>query len=171
MTRSKLDIATERALGVYEDVVDTARMLDTLLSRPLVQAKLTLSQFRVLATLLEHGPQPQLDLTDRHFRTEAGASSTLTVMERRGLIVRRDHEDDKRQRMIHLSPEGHALIGKLFPREARLVRAEMAVLTGREQEALRKLCQKLMEGDPVKFISELRLVEAEEWAPSGESEP
>lgn len=155
-------MATERALGVYEDVVEAAQTLDILLSRPLAQAKLSLAQFRVLATLLEDGPQPQVELTERHFRTEAGASTTLALMEKRGLIVRRGHESDGRQRMVHLSPQGHALIEKLFPRQARLVRAQMAVLSGREQITLRKLCQKLMEGDPVKFMKELSLVEADE---------
>lgn len=162
MGQNSLEIATQRALGVYVDVVDAAQTLDVLLSRPLTMKKLTLGQYRVLATLLREGPQSQQELNDKHFRTETTASSTLAALEERGLIVRRGHENDKRQRMVHLSPEGHALIEELFPRHSRLVRAQMAVLTVREQNTLRKLCQKVMEGNPLKFISELTLVEAEE---------
>lgn len=38
----------------------------------------------------------------------------------------------------------------------------MSALNGAEEIALRRLGQKLMEGDPVKFMKELALVEAEE---------
>ena len=143
-------------------MVDAAQTLDVLLTRPLTPNKLTLGQYRVLATLLHDGPQTQQELNDKHFRTEGTAVSALARLEERGLIVRRGHEHDKRQRMVHLSPQGHALIEELYPRHSRLVRAQLAALTGREQNTLRRLCQKLMDGNPLKFISELTLVEAEE---------
>jgi MarR family 2-MHQ and catechol resistance regulon transcriptional repressor len=162
MGESSVDVATDRALGVYVDMVDAAQTLDVLMSRALAPKKLTLNQYRVLAGLLREGPLSQQELNDRHFRTEYVASSTLASLEERGLVVRRGHEHDKRQRMVHLSPEGHAFIEELFPRHSRLVRAQLAALTGREQNTLRRLCQKLMDGNPLKFISELTLVEAEE---------
>lgn len=162
MRQNGIDAATDRVLGVYLDLVDAAQTVDVFLSRTLAPRKLTLGQYRILATLLREGPQSQQEMNDRHFRSEGTASGTLAVLEERGLIVRRGHEQDKRQRMVHLSPQGHAFIEELFPRHSRLVRAQMAALTGREQIMLRKLCRKLMEGDPLKFISELTLVEAEE---------
>ena len=162
MGQNSIDVVTDRALGVYLDIVDTAQTLDVLMSRALAPKKLTLYQYRVLAALLREGPQSQQELNDKHFRTEYVASSTLASLEERRLIVRRGHEHDKRQRMVHLSPEGHAFIEELFPRHSRLVRAHMAALNGREQNTLRRLCQKVMEGNPLKFISELTLVEAEE---------
>jgi MarR family 2-MHQ and catechol resistance regulon transcriptional repressor len=162
MAVRKVDAKTERALEAYLDLVDVVHSLEAFLSRPLTPAKLTLGQFRVLATLLHSGPQSQRALIEKHFRTEGNASSALAILEKRGLIVRRGHEGDKRQWVVHLSPEGHALIARIFPRHANLVRAQMAALNGREQIALRKLCQKLIVGDPLKFISELTLVDSDE---------
>jgi MarR family 2-MHQ and catechol resistance regulon transcriptional repressor len=158
----KKDSENERALAAYLSLVDAAHSLEAFLARPLLPAKLTLGQFRVLATLLQAGPQSQRALIEKHFRTEGNGSSVLGGLERRGLIVRRGHEVDKRQWMVHLSPQGHALAAKVYPRHAKLVRAEMAALNGREQGVLRKLCRKLYVGNPLKFISELTLMDEEE---------
>jgi len=165
MARGRFEIKRERSMEAYLDLIDAATTVDALVSRPLIHNKVTLGQFRVLSTLLETGPQTQQALFERHFRTEANASSTLAILERRGLIVRRGHEADKRQRMVHLSPQGHAFIAKLMPKQTRVVRAQMAALNGREQNTLRKLCQKLIEGNPTRFIAELTLAEREEETP------
>ena len=72
-----------------------------------------------------------------------------------GLVVRKPHEGDKRVAEIHLTPDGQKLIAETFPLHAMLVRAQMSVLDTREQETLIRLCRKLTQGDPGKFILEL----------------
>jgi hypothetical protein len=47
------------------------------------------------------------------------------------------------------------LIAEAFPLHAMLVRAQMSVLDVREQETLCRLCRKLSQGDPGRFILEL----------------
>jgi DNA-binding MarR family transcriptional regulator len=152
---------SSRAVGAYLSLIDAAHMLEAFLARPLTPAKLTLGQFRVLATLLKQGPQPQRTLIDLHFRTDSNASAMLKGLERRGLIARLDLECDSRKWKVHLTPEGRALAAKVLPRHTNLVRAKMAALNAREQTTLRKSCEKLCKGNPMRFISELTLVEEE----------
>jgi hypothetical protein len=51
------------------------------------------------------------------------------------------------------------LWGQFFPKHAKVVNSLMRTLDGREQETLRRLLQKLREGDIVKFVEEIRMRE------------
>ena len=57
--------------------------------------------------------------------------------------------------MVGLSKAGKKFIGSVLPRHAKMVKALMRVLDGREQEWISRTCRKLREGDVVKFVSEL----------------
>ncbi len=64
--------------------------------------------------------------------------------------------------VISLTPLGKKFIGNVLPRHAKMVKALMRVLEGREKESLIRICQKLREGDVVKYISELTHEDVEE---------
>jgi MarR family transcriptional regulator, 2-MHQ and catechol-resistance regulon repressor len=114
-----------------------------------------MGQFRVLEALLMHGPLRQDSMSELIVMDPGNLRYFTAGLEKAVLIVKRPDEEDKRQVMIHLTPQGRALITKVFPRHAKLVRAEMATLGAREQEVLSRICQKLREGNPLKFISEI----------------
>ena len=57
--------------------------------------------------------------------------------------------------IVELTPLGEKFIGHVLPRHAKLVKAHMRVIDGREKESLSRICQKLREGDVVKYVSEL----------------
>jgi uncharacterized protein with von Willebrand factor type A (vWA) domain len=65
-----------------------------------------------------------------------------------------------------LTPEGKEWIAHVFPKHAKVVKAEMRALDGREQQSLARLCQKLRRGNLERFMREIVLVnpeETEEW--------
>ncbi len=64
--------------------------------------------------------------------------------------------------MVSLTPLGKKFIGNLLPKHAKMVKSLMRVLHGREKKSLIRICQKLREGDVVKYISELTHEEVEE---------
>jgi len=47
---------------------------------------------------------------------------------------------------IHLTPEGHALIARVFPQHAKDIANELSVLRAEEQDELRRICRKLGKG-------------------------
>jgi hypothetical protein len=46
-------------------------------------------------------------------------------------------------------------VGNILPRHAKVVKAFMRALMGREQLSLSRLCNKLRERDVLKFVSEM----------------
>ena len=64
-------------------------------------------------------------------------------LEKRGLVVRQRTEEDKRFVRVALTGKGRRLIEEIFPRHAEAVARRFGVLTGEEQEQLRRLCRKL----------------------------
>jgi hypothetical protein len=64
--------------------------------------------------------------------------------------------------VIGLTKLGKKFMGNLLPNHSKLVKALLRVLHAREQESLVRICEKLREGDVLKFVTELRWVNAEE---------
>ena len=64
-------------------------------------------------------------------------------MEQRGLVRRERARGDRRIVNVSLTASGHRLIAAVFPKHAETVTKQLAALTAREQEQLRRLCRKL----------------------------
>ena len=152
----------DRAVAAYNYLVHANETIDLLLENQLRSFGLTPSQYHVLEALLLAGPMSQADLAQRIFRYDSSVHVVLRGLGKHGLVLRRAHETDGRKIAIDLTPEGRKLIAKLYPLHARLIRARMTVLGKREQEMLLRLCKKLAEGDPVRFVLELMSVDEDE---------
>jgi DNA-binding Lrp family transcriptional regulator len=63
---------------------------------------------------------------------------------------------------IRLTREGKRSISSVFFQHAKVVKAEMRALDGREQESLANLCKKVRIGDFGKFLQEIVMVDPEE---------
>jgi DNA-binding MarR family transcriptional regulator len=149
------DDKTKRALGAYHELARADDSIEAVMEPQLRKAGLGVGQFRVLERLLHGGPTPQAELCRHLFLSHSNISQVLDRLAARTWVVRRLKEGHKRQAMVHLTPQGRALIEGLLPKQAKLIRAQMAALTDREQDTLRKLCRKLSDGDALRFISEL----------------
>jgi MarR family 2-MHQ and catechol resistance regulon transcriptional repressor len=155
------DTKTEDGFSTYMELVRAADSVSAMLSRQLASFEMTLPQFRILERLLHGGPAGQNELCDHMLSGQSNVSHILARLEAKGYIVRRPKEGYKQRLMIHLTPEGREEITDAFPHQAKLIRAQMSALSAREKETLRRLCRKLSEGDVMKFIAELTLVDAE----------
>jgi DNA-binding MarR family transcriptional regulator len=174
---------TSRAYVGYLTLLETAEYLREEMSGQLGMFNLTSMQYRVLERLYRHGPQYQLELSEK-FRCSkqnvarvvknlenGGAvrrsASSLPPTTARGWINPKGSAAMKRPLkgrpivLIRLTPSGKMLMKHLFPKHAKVVKAEMKVLDGRELITLIRLCQKLLGGDAVKFLKELMI--REEW--------
>ena len=63
---------------------------------------------------------------------------------------------------IRLTREGKRFISSVFFQHAKVVKAEMRALDGREQESLERLCRKVRIGNFGKFLREIVMVDPEE---------
>lgn len=157
--RLKKQGQTQRAFEAYTNLVAATESLMGTLQGQLESFGLTMSRFRVLVTLLRNGPMVQGAVVGEALRGDfSNGALVLKNLERDGLIRRVAHERDRRKIVIQLTAEGKALVADVFPKHAKVVRAQMAALLSREQELLSRLCEKLAIGNPVRFIHELTAV-------------
>jgi MarR family transcriptional regulator, 2-MHQ and catechol-resistance regulon repressor len=72
------------------------------------------SDFRVLEVLLHKGPLPVNVIGPKVFLTPGSISVAVSRLCERGLVTRRDSDQDRRMRVVALTAKGRALISKAF---------------------------------------------------------
>ena len=75
--------------------------------------------------------------------SSASATSVLDTLEKRELLVRRPHPDDRRKLVIDLTDAGRAVIDKFLPGAHRFETRLMSVLTPSERAQLKRLLAKV----------------------------
>jgi MarR family transcriptional regulator, 2-MHQ and catechol-resistance regulon repressor len=175
---------TSRAYVAYQDLLDTADWLRDMMSRQLASFDLTMTQYRVLETLYRDGPQYQQALSRKFECNKQIMARVIKRLEEGGCVQREGprltgvadeapaqadagEEDkgpskDRRIILVRLTPEGEELIANVIPKHAKVVRAEMRALDGRQQLKLSLLCRRLRAGDAVKTYKEFMRGEVEE---------
>jgi DNA-binding MarR family transcriptional regulator len=89
------------------------------------------------------------DMEARDFAAAVGisrptATGVMTTLERRGLVTRRKDARDGRLILVTLTPEGLALIERLFPRFNAQETAVASVLSTEQQSALASMLRALL---------------------------
>jgi MarR family transcriptional regulator, 2-MHQ and catechol-resistance regulon repressor len=146
---------TERAVSAYMDLLRATDSITALQGQQLASFGLTVSQFRLLKTLLLCGPMSLTDAGQRMLCTESNACVVARNLEKRGLVVRREHINDRRCVAVELTEQGEELASRVYPQYTKVVRAQMSALSFAQQGRLRELCQKLEKGDPARFVWEM----------------
>jgi DNA-binding MarR family transcriptional regulator len=173
---------TLRAFRAYLGLLDASEWIRGETRGQLEGFGLTIRGFRVMDMLYRHGPMYinaiargcQLKRQNVEFVIERleengwvrGEVARLEPVENQSNRLARAHararEQGLRVKMIRLTPLGEKFIGRTFPKHAKVIKSLMMVLDGREQETLARLCQKLKEGDIIKFVKEIQFVDEDE---------
>ncbi len=104
------------------------------------------SDFSLLEALLHKGPLPVNVLGRKLLLTTGSITTAVDRLVRRGLVVRKDHPQDRRVRLVELTAEGRALIEPAFLRHAADLDEVVAVLTPEERVTLLALLRRLGKG-------------------------
>jgi MarR family transcriptional regulator, 2-MHQ and catechol-resistance regulon repressor len=173
---------TARALQACIVLIDTAEWMKSELRAPLGLFDLTMREFRLLELLYREGALPVVDIAVKlqarpnnvrrlnALLGECGwvrlASVTLPPVEFGRSHLAKSERDKprtgRRIRVAGLTRAGKKFMKDVLPRHSKLVKALMQVLKGREQKTLVRICEKLREGDVLKFVSEITHEDAEE---------
>jgi MarR family 2-MHQ and catechol resistance regulon transcriptional repressor len=162
-----------RALRAYRELLFAADLLRERMSRQLESWDLTIAQLDVLESLERDGSQYPAALSRKFHCSLQNMMTVVYRLEKLGLVNRTaanlprvDGKPGQGVRVVRvgLTLEGKRLVAKVAPKHARVVKAEMRALEGREQSTLARLCGKLKEGDPVAFMREMMRQDPEEEA-------
>ena len=135
-----------RALNAYINLVRATDSVARRLSAKVEAEGLTTAQFGILEAIYHLGPMCQKTLAKKLLRSGGNITIVVDNLEKRGWARRIRQSEDKRMVAIHLTPEGHALIARIFPQHAKDIANELSVLRPEEQDELRRICRKLGKG-------------------------
>ena len=120
-----------------------ARAMESVAGTSVSSLGLCTSDFGVLEALLHKGPLPVNEIGRKVLLTSGSITTAVDRLARRNLVVRQNDEQDRRTRVVHLTPQGRALIRKLFAQHERDMQRAVACLSGSEIAALTRLLRKL----------------------------
>lgn len=82
-------------------------------------------------------------IAERAVVTSASVTSLLDTLEKRGLVVRRQHPGDRRKLLIELTDEGRATVDRFLPGAHRLETEILSVLDEDERRQLLSLLARI----------------------------
>lgn len=113
----------------------------------------------ILSTLHTEGPQTQRALGTRLKIDPTTMVWLIDALEKKGLVRRGEHPEDRRAHLVELSPKGKAAFERATQRLDHLEDEFLAPLSKKERTDLKRLLTKLFQsvatqGIPPKFFSE-----------------
>ena len=121
-TSRSLPIAMLRA---RENVMSQLRTM-------LAKGGVTEQQWRVLRVLAEGGQMDPKDIARQACLLNPSLTRIMQILEKKGLIERRVHPQDRRRVIVSISGDGNALIKRLTPESSRIF-ADLEAKFGKEQ--------------------------------------
>lgn len=119
------------------------RAMEAEAERSIAGLGLCQSDFGVMEALLHKGPLPVKALGEKVLLTSGSMTAAIDRLERRGWVVRGDDPEDRRSRIVRLTPEGRRTIQALFRSHERDMERAAAGLSPAERMDLMKLLRKL----------------------------
>jgi MarR family transcriptional regulator, 2-MHQ and catechol-resistance regulon repressor len=104
---------------------------------------LSLTDFGILEALLHKGPLPVNDIGRKVALTSGSITIAVDRLENRGLVRRHTGTDDRRARVVHLTPAGRKLIERAFAAHSESMNRLGEVLSARERGSALRLLKKL----------------------------
>jgi MarR family 2-MHQ and catechol resistance regulon transcriptional repressor len=128
-----VDREARASLHLWIALNRTTTRLHEPLRRQVETHELTLTEFGVLEALLHNGPLPHGDIADRVLLANSSITYVIDKLEERGLLRRRQSDEDRRQTLAALTSAGRAKIEAVFPEHAALIDDLMADLSLEEK--------------------------------------
>lgn len=133
----------QRALDAFIKLMRASDSVRQRLEPTITKYGITAPQFGVLETLWHLGPMNHATLADKRLVTRGNITSAVDILERDGLVRRKQAKDDRRQSIVSLTQKGRRLVSRMFPDQLAAIMDDLAVLTTAEQELLSSICMKL----------------------------
>jgi MarR family transcriptional regulator, 2-MHQ and catechol-resistance regulon repressor len=104
---------------------------------------LGLSDFMVLEVLLHKGPLTMSVIAEKVLLANASMTSAIDRLEEKGLVIRKNSDEDRRVRFVELTPRGKKFIEELYARHEGEIESLMSGLSEAERAALHQGLKKV----------------------------
>ena len=139
--------ADQRATEVVVNVIKTSGLIEDAVAAHLRPHGLSGTSFNTLM-ILEGSQEPLCpsEIGERLLVTRGTMTGVLDSLEKRGLIVRRPDERDRRMLRIELTDKARALLNEIVPTLHRCEAELLAHLSATDKESLVRLLGKTLSG-------------------------
>lgn len=117
--------------------------IDAHLDEQVSRHGLTITEFAILEVLYHRGPLLLGEVQRRILVSSGGVTYLVDRLQQKGLVERRECPNDRRARYAALTPEGEALISRIFPEHAACIQRAMGGLELEQQRAAIDLLRRL----------------------------
>ena len=101
------------------------------------------TDFRILEALLNKGPLPVNTIGPKVYLTPGSISTAVDRLVERGLVRRVESPEDRRVRLVSLTPKGKELIAPIFRKHAAEIKKVFADASPKELRALETTLKKI----------------------------
>ncbi|HLK05553.1 MAG TPA: MarR family transcriptional regulator [Candidatus Acidoferrum sp.] len=101
------------------------------------------TDFRILEALLNKGPLPVNTIGPKVFLTPGSISTAVDRLVERGLVNRVESPEDRRIRLVSLTPKGKELIAPIFRKHAAEIKKVFADASQKELRTLETTLKKI----------------------------
>jgi len=141
---SSLELGDPLAHRALQALVRAAATVRRRLAAELERAGVSAAGFSALVVLTTAGGALELRMLRRRFDwSKANATEVTETLEARGLVRRHRLAADRRAVEVVLTPNGRALVERVFPEHAQRVSQAFDALDDGEKRSLAELCRKL----------------------------
>jgi MarR family transcriptional regulator, 2-MHQ and catechol-resistance regulon repressor len=116
------------------------------------------SDYRVLEALFQKGPLPVNVIGEMVELTTGSITTAVDRMESKWLVVRKNHPEDRRVRLVELTAKGRRLIEKAYAQHSSDMEKAMNSLSRHERAELVDLLSRLDKADDESAIQPVRAV-------------
>ena len=112
------------------------RALNLAVERSIAELGLGLSDFMVLEALLHKGPLTISEIQVKVLLASGSMTAAVDRVEAMGLVVRKTATEDRRARLLTLTPKGRRLVEAAFREHTGHLEAAMSILNDTEKQQL-----------------------------------
>lgn len=141
-----VDLDSFHAVWLLHQAADEARQFAV--AEVLDDLGVSWTQFEVLWNMWIFGERDAGWLAKAAMISKSGLTGVLGQLQKRQLVVRRSHDEDRRKVLLRLSPKGVAFMERLFPRYNTAEAAFSAKLTTTQKRELATLLRLLVADGP-----------------------
>ena len=112
------------------------RALAIEVERGIADLGLCLSDFMVLEALLHKGPLTISEIQAKVLLASGSMTAAVDRVESMGLVIRKTTAQDRRARLLELTPKGRRMIERAYQEHAQHLEKTMSVLNAHERRSL-----------------------------------
>jgi MarR family 2-MHQ and catechol resistance regulon transcriptional repressor len=132
-----------RAARVWIVLTRCHHAISQIAEQSIQEAGLGLSDFAALEALLHKGPLTITEIQAKVLLASGSMTAAVDRLEKKGLIVRGLAANDRRAKVLQLTPEGRRVVETAFRSHAAALDAAMSILNANEKSHLHGLLKKL----------------------------